>query len=431
MLFTRLLVKIWSTYASRDGNLGLAITPCRVHYVHILPKRTTESNDMNAVYLSPHFPHHYHQFCKNLKQLGANVLGIGDAPYDSMDPVVKTALTEYYRMTDMHDYDQLVRACGYYTHRYGKIDRFESLNEYWLATEARIRDDFNIRGVRGRDIDVIKRKSMMKERFQSAGIPVAAGRVVSSQDEARGLIDSTGYPVVAKPDAGVGALDTFRLDNDEDLEAFFTSKPEGDYILEEFVAGTIVSFDGLADANGDLVFYTAHQFSQGIMETVNQARHIHYRSLREIPTALEQAGRDCVKAFDVHERFFHIEFFEIKPGRYVALEVNMRPPGGFTTDMFNYACDIDIYHLWAQVMVHGGAALEYQRKYHCCYASRKDRFDYRHSHDAVMDRYDPFMVQAASVPGVFSSALGDFGYIFRSPDMDQIDEIVRFIHATR
>ena len=136
---------------------------------------------MNLVYLSPHFPHHYHQFCKNLKQLGANVLGIGDATSQDLDPVVKDALTEYYRLTDMHDYDQLVRACGYYTHRYGKIDRFESLNEYWLATEARIRDDFNITGVRGRDIDVIKRKSLMKGRFQSAGIPVAAGRVVSTR----------------------------------------------------------------------------------------------------------------------------------------------------------------------------------------------------------------------------------------------------------
>jgi hypothetical protein len=97
----------------------------------------------------PPFPHHYHQFCQNLKQMGANVLGIGDAAYDALDPAVRDALTEYYRLADMHDYDQLVRACGYYTHRYGKIDRFESLNEYWLATEARIRDDFNISGVRG------------------------------------------------------------------------------------------------------------------------------------------------------------------------------------------------------------------------------------------------------------------------------------------
>ncbi|MBR9982614.1 MAG: carboxylate--amine ligase, partial [Desulfatitalea sp.] len=176
---------------------------------------------MNLVYLSPHFPHHYHLFCKNAKQLGANVLGIGDAPYDGLAPEVKTALTEYYRVANMHDDDQLVRACGYFIHRYGMLDRFESLNEYWLATESRMRDAFNIPGVRGREIGFIKRKSLMKERFQSAGIPVAAGKVVATPAEARALIATTGYPVVAKPDAGVGALDTFRLDAEADLDAFF------------------------------------------------------------------------------------------------------------------------------------------------------------------------------------------------------------------
>jgi biotin carboxylase len=385
---------------------------------------------MNLVYLSPHFPHHYHRFCKNLKQLGATVLGIGDAPYEQLDPEVKNALPEYYRLPDMHDYDQLVRACGYYTHKYGKIDRFESLNEYWLATEARIRDDFNITGIRGRNIDVIKQKSLMKGRFQSAGIPVAAGRMVSTVEEAIGLIKVVDYPVVAKPNDGVGTLDTFRLDNEADLNAFFSAKSEVDYIMEAFVQGTIVSFDGLADAGGNLVFYTSHRFSQGIMETVNQAQHIHYTSLRDIPAVLEKMGRECVKAFDVRERFFHIEFFETAPGDYVALEVNMRPPGGFTTDMFNYACDIDVYHLWAQVMVKGEAPLKYERKYHCCYASRRNLYDYRHSHDEVLTRYGTLMVQAASVPGIFSSALGDFGYIFRSPSMDQIEEAIRFIHET-
>ena len=383
---------------------------------------------MNIVYLSPHFPHHYHRFCKNLKQMGATVLGIGDTPAEGLDPAVKEALTEYYRLPDMHDYDGLVRACGYFTHRHGKIDRFESLNEYWLATEARIRDDFNIPGIRGRDIDVIKRKSLMKGRFQSAGIPVAAGRVVSTPAEARGLIRITGYPVVAKPDAGVGALDTFRLDSDTDLDAFFSTKPEANYIMEAFVEGSIVSFDGLADANGDLVFFTAHRFSQGIMETVNQARHIHYTSLRDIPPALEKAGRACVRAFAVRARFFHIEFFETSPGSYVALEVNMRPPGGFTTDMFNFASDIDVYHLWARVMLDGTAPLDYRRKYHCCYASRKNRYTYRNSHEAVLDRFGGFMVQVERVPGIFSAALGDIGYIFRSPNMEKIEEIVRFIH---
>jgi len=72
---------------------------------------------MNVVFLSPHFPPQYFRFCLNLKAAGANVLGVGDEPYDNLAPEVRSALTEYYQVADMHDYDALVRACGFYTHR--------------------------------------------------------------------------------------------------------------------------------------------------------------------------------------------------------------------------------------------------------------------------------------------------------------------------
>jgi hypothetical protein len=115
----------------------------------------------------------------------------------------------------------------------------------------------------------------------------------------------------------------------------------------------------------------------------------------------------------------------------VALEVNIRPPGGYTTDMFNYACDVDIYRAWAELLVHNRTDLNYERSYHCCYASRKTRQRYEHSHEDILSRYGAWMVQIESVPGVFSSALGDIGYIFRSRRLDEILEIVDFIHQKK
>jgi biotin carboxylase len=343
---------------------------------------------------------------------------------------VRAGLTEYYRVDDMHNYDALVRACGFFTHRYGKIDRLDSLNEYWLSTEARLRDDFNIFGVGGQEIDFIRRKSRMKAKFREAGVPVARGQLVHTADDAHSLIHETGYPVIAKPDDGVGAIATYRLNGSQDLARFFETKPDTDYIMEEFISGTIYSFDGLADRSGNPVFHTAHRFSQGIMETVNEARHIYYYSLRDIPARLEKIGRECLRAFNVRERFFHIEFFQTAADQYVSLEVNMRPPGGYTTDMFNYACDIDIYQIWADLLVHNRTDVTYARKYHCCYASRKFNQPYVHSHADILARWGRRMVQIESVPGVFSSALGDIGYIFRSKSLDEMLEIVRFIHQT-
>lgn len=382
---------------------------------------------MNIVFLSPHFPSHYSAFSNRLRALGANVLGVADVPFDTLDPGLKISLTEYYRVDDMHDYESLVRALGYFTHRYGKIDRLDSLNEYWLSTEARLRDDFNIFGIRVSQIDAIRRKSCMKGRFLQAGVPVARGCVVQVPDDAKALIAQTGYPVVVKPDAGVGALDTWRLENEDDLVAFWARKPSVDYIMEEFVKGTIISFDGLADLNGEPVFHTSHTFSRGIMETVNEKSDIYYWSMRRLPPELEVMGCACLKAFEVQERFFHIEFFETAPNTYVALEVNMRPPGGYTTDMFNWACDIDIYSLWAELLVNGKNRFAYQRAYHCCYAGRRHEHRYRHGHGAVVERCGGALMNVVNVPGVFSSALGDVGYVFRCPGQKEMMEMVHFI----
>ncbi len=139
---------------------------------------------MNVVSLSPHFPPNYYRFCVGLKELGACVLGLADAPYDALRAELRAALAEYYRVDDMHDYDRLLRALGHFTHRHGRIDRIDSLNEYWLETEAALRTDFNIPGIRADAIDAVKRKSRMKEIYRRAGVAVARGGVARSLAEA-------------------------------------------------------------------------------------------------------------------------------------------------------------------------------------------------------------------------------------------------------
>jgi len=381
---------------------------------------------MNFIYLSPHFPPNYYLFSANLHQLGVIVLGLADEPYELLRPELKASLTEYYRVNDMHNYDEMLRALGYFTHRYGKIDRIDSLNEYWLETEARLRTDFNIFGLK-EEIARVKKKSLMKQTFIKAGIAVAQGRVVNTLKEAKRLIKQTGYPVVAKPDIGVGAAKTYKIHNLAELEAFFAEKPDVEYILEEFVDGVICTFDGLTDRDGNLVFFTSHQYSQGVMETVNEDNDIYYYSLRDIPRDLEDAGRRVLQAFGVRERFFHFEFFRLKDNRIVALEVNMRPPGGMTTDMFNYACDIDVYREWANIIVHNRFTTDYSRKYHCCYIGRKFNRRYLHSHEQIIDALGDRIVHHEYISGVFSAALGQYGYLVRSPELSEIYDFAGYI----
>ncbi len=383
---------------------------------------------MNHLYLSPHFPPNYHLFCIHLSRLGVNVLGLADEPYEWLRSDLREALTEYYRVNDMHSYDQLLRACGYFTHRYGKIDRIDSHTEYWLETEARLRTDFNVEGPKVADLAIIKRKSAMKELFARAGVAAPRGRLIETADDLWRLADEVGYPLVAKPDVGVGAANTFKLHGPEDVTRFWHAKPPVPYLAEEFIHGQIVTFDGLADREGNPVFYTSMIYSQGVMETVNEDRHIYFYNLREIPADLEEAGRRILRTFGVRERFFHCEFFRAgHTGQVIALELNLRPPGGPIIDLFNYAHDIDLYWEWANIVVNNRFVENYTRKYHCCFVGRKFNKNYRHTHEQIMDAFGYCIVQHQAMPSVFALAMGDYYYFVRSPDLDEIMAAARFI----
>ncbi len=229
---------------------------------------------------------------------------------------------------------------------------------------------------------------------------------------------------MAKPDVGVGAVGTYKINNGSELASFFNEKPPVDYIIEKFISGHLYSFDGLTDQDGNIVFYTSHYFSQGIMETVNDKLDMYYYSMRALPEGLEKVGRQTVHAFKVRERFFHIEFFQVKPGKWVALEINMRPPGGLTIDMFNYANDLNLYQEWANIVVYNQFTSQYSRPYHCAYIGRKNHLDHRVSHNEILKQYSANLVYYEKISSVLAPALGDDGYVMRSPDLNQLQGII-------
>ena len=183
---------------------------------------------MNFVFISPYFPHTYWNFCDRLKKNGVNVLGIGDAPYDSLEGNLKAALTEYYRVDTLESYEQVFKAVAFFSFKYGKIDWLESNNEYWLIQDAKLRTDFNITtGVKYEEIGSWKHKYGMKPVYASANIPTARSHLVTDEAAAKAFLsDIGGYPVIVKPDVGVGAADTWKLESDADLADFFKNKPD-------------------------------------------------------------------------------------------------------------------------------------------------------------------------------------------------------------
>ena len=396
---------------------------------------------MNFVYISPQFPKTNCEFCDRLKQNGVNVLGIADMEYDQLDQKLKDSLTEYYKVSNLENYDEVLKAVAFFTHKYGKIDWLESNNEHWLVQDAKLRSDFNITtGIKADKIANIKEKSKMKKAYKKAEIPFADFSLVTTLAKAKKFIDKVGYPVVAKPDNGVGASDTHKIKNEKELKKFFeTCNQNVKYIMEEYVDGDLVSYDAIIDSNGNPVFETGI-VEPAVMDIVNKGLDVFYYVEKEMPEKLLDAGRRAVKGFGVKSRFIHLEFFRLnknkkglgKKGDYVGLESNMRPAGGYTPDMYNYANNTDVYQIWADMIafdrIEKAELNEDIEKNYCVYASRRDNKNYVHSHDEIKQKYGNAIVMDERMPDIFAGAMGNYMYTAKFVAKEEMEEFISFVH---
>lgn len=394
---------------------------------------------MNVIFISPNFPVNYWRFCKELKNNGVNVLGIGDQPYDELLPELKDALNEYYKVGNMENYDEVYRAVAFFTFKHGRIDWIESNNEYWLERDAMLRTDFNVNtGFKNKDMDRIKYKSGMKKYYEKAGIPVARYYLVKDYEGAKAFIDEVGYPVIVKPDNGVGANDTFKLKCDEDLQKFFDNFPPVQYIMEEFIDGLILSYDAIIDSKGHPLFETGNVTMASVMDTVNNGDDSYYYIVNKVFEDVRDAGRRTVKSFGVKSRFVHFEFFRLlsdqaigKKGDVVALEVNMRPCGGFSPDMMNYANSTDVYKLWADMIVYDKKMLpEGEEKFYCAFGGRRDHKTYVHSHEDVLARFANEMCIQTRMADVMAPAMGNQVYMAKFRTEEEMMEFYNYLGAT-
>ena len=391
----------------------------------------------NFVFISPNFPTNYWMFCHELKANGINVLGIGDAPYDELTYELKESLNEYYRVDNLEDDEAVYRAIAFFIFKYGRIQWIESNNEYWLERDARLRTDFNVTtSFQSSDIQKIKYKSKMKEYYLKAGIPVARYHMVDQLEGAMKFIEEVGYPVVAKPDNGVGASHTFKISNDEEMKAFFAEKWDDTiYIMEEFINAEVNSYDAIIDSNGEPIFETGNVTPNSIMDVVNNLDNSLYYILKDLPADTRKAGRATVKSFGVKSRFVHFEFFRLledhegigKKGELMALEVNMRPCGGFTPDMINFAHSTDVYKIWADMIAFDKSTMPVGQHAYCAFAGRRDGKPFKYSHEDIMEMYGEQMRMVERIPDVLSDAMGNQMYVANFPTKRAMDKFYKDI----
>ena len=390
----------------------------------------------NFIFISPNFPLTYWRFCKELKNNGLRVLGIGDCPYNELTQEQRNSMHEYYKVSSLENYDEVFRAVAFFTFKYGKIDWLESNNEYWLERDAKLRTEFHITsGFQEEDMIRTRYKSGMKAYYAKAGIPTARYHLVNDRQAALDFAHLVGYPVVVKPDNGVGANATYKLRSDEDMDYFFATKDNSiGFIMEEFVNGEVRTYDAIIDSKGEPVFESGNVTCDSLMDVVNEAKDSIFYIVKELPEVMKELGRKTVKAFGVKSRFVHFEYFVLKAdqeglgkkGDIFGLEVNMRPPGGYAPELANFANSVDVYKIWADMIAYDSTLVPMNGPhYFCGFCGRRDSKNYKMSHEDIMREYGSKMKLAARTPVALSGAMADMMYVANYDTEEEMMEAFR------
>ena len=357
-------------------------------------------------------------------------------------PELRGALNEYYKVSSLENYDEVFRAVAFLTYKHGKIDWLESNNEYWLERDAMLRTAFNITtGFHTEDMQPVKYKSAMKANYAKAGIKTARWHIVRDYTGCKDFIAEVGYPVIVKPDNGVGASHTYKLKNDDELNYFFATKDETVYIMEEYVNGTVHTYDAVINSKGEPLFETGNVTIDSIMDIVNTNGNSCYYIEKTLPEAMRDVGRRTVAAFGVKSRFVHLEFFVLnedqpalgKKGDILGLEVNMRPSGGFSADMFNFANSTDVYKIWADMVAydHSTISNEGREHFYCCYCGRRDGKNFVMDHAAIMAKYGDRIKMVQRIPKALAGAMADMMYLANMRTEAEKAEYYRDLLATK
>jgi hypothetical protein len=388
---------------------------------------------MEFLYLSPEFPPNYANFIIQLERAGANVWALGEADFYALPEHLRNAIRFYVR-TDLNSIPAVERALEELLYAKAALntphgfDVVESHNEIWLTLEAHINHILDIPGLRPGQLERLKRKSAMKQQFVACDLNVARGERVTGVAHGLDLAGEIGFPLILKPDEGVGAASIYKVTDPLQLEALL-QRLEAGYFMEAYIDAPIVSYDGLTDWDGNLLFENSLIYGDGVLDYVH-GKDTFFYTQRHIPEPLAEMGPQLVKAFDIRRKFFHFEFFQVGD-TLMPIEINCRPPGGAILDMMNYSVDDDLYAAYARMITgRGRADVQADKRYYCAYVGRRDR-DYAFSYNQLRHRLGDALVEFGENPFIFQNAMSRYRYIIRSPSLQRLMAMVADVQRLR
>ncbi|MFM8980450.1 MAG: acetyl-CoA carboxylase biotin carboxylase subunit family protein [Planctomycetia bacterium] len=322
---------------------------------------------MQVLMIAPSYPPEMAFFTRALAEAGARVLGLGDGPAGSLDPVARRALSGYLQVPSLWDEAATVAAVRAWPLARG-LERVECLWEPGVILAARLREALGLPGQDVAHAIPFRDKEAMKQVLDRAGIRTPRHHRARTEAEVREAAAALGYPLIVKPIAGAGSADTYRVDSPQRLEEVLgLVRHVAEVSVEEFIDGEEFTFDTIC-AGGHILFENVSWYRpRPLVARTHEWISSQTIALRDTHAPHLQGGiemgRKVLAALGFGTGFTHMEWYLTARGEAVFGEIGGRAPGARSTDIMNYCCDDDVFAGWAEAVVHGTTRRPFHRLY--------------------------------------------------------------------
>lgn len=392
---------------------------------------------MNFIYIAPQNSNDQWNYCAQLKNNGVTVLGIGQTVYDFMPTGLKHALTEYYRVDDLHDYEQMKAAVLFLQEKYGAIDWLESNQRILLKQDARLRKEFKVKNglMPGQERDLTFLPKVL-ERCKEAGMRTMPYQLVTGKRASIAFAEQYGYPIRVHVTKDATEEQEFFLDTRSDLLEFLEYKPQGKRFLMPGLAGDIYTYDAIVNGKEEPFFETGMVISrqENSLEPIRRRNCFYVEP--NIEPAIKELGRTAVKVCGIKSRFIHFEWLHLRhrvvgvgrKGDFVLIGASIVPRNGIYPDMFNYAKSVDVHKLWADMIAFDRkVGIDYPEKFYCAYAARVDTVSYRRKHPEVLSQFRTNIMMSDRVQTPLTEMMGNQMYLAKFTNQEDMEAFFAYV----
>jgi D-alanine-D-alanine ligase-like ATP-grasp enzyme len=316
---------------------------------------------LNVYFVVPFFMPATLRFVEGTARLpGVRLAIISQDPLERLPQPLRAAVHGHFRVADGVDPAQIVEAARRLAGTVGAPDRIIGSLEQLQVPLAEARARFGLPGLGIEAARNFRDKSRMKGVLERHGLPCARHRLATAPGEARAFVAEVGLPVVVKPPAGAGAVNTFRLDDARAIGEYLERHPptpDQPVLFEEFLRGEEYSFDAVL-IDDRMVWHSISSYRPAPL-TVLENPWIQWSVLlpREIDTpafdGIRDTGLRALGALGLRTGMSHMEWFRRADGGIAISEAGARPPGAQFTTLISYAHDCDFYRAWPRLVVFG------------------------------------------------------------------------------